>query len=128
ENPKQLDVSIVSFGFKRGLPLHADLVFDMRFLPNPNYIPHLKSKTGLDQEIVDYMMGFRETIEIIHKVQDMLEYLLPRFAREGKSYCTVAIGCTGGKHRSVMVARQLAAALEDEGFEINLVHRDLHLE
>jgi len=124
----RLNLSIVSFGYKRGIPHHSDLVFDVRFLPNPHFEPELKMLTGNDTAVVEFMNRFDETGEIIPRIQDMLEYLLPRYSREGKSYCTLAIGCTGGQHRSVMVANELAARLAREGIEVNLIHRDLHLE
>jgi UPF0042 nucleotide-binding protein len=122
-----LNVSVVSFGFKRGLPHNSDLVFDVRFLPNPNFIDELKDLTGNDPKIVEYMNGFPETEEMIDRMASMLEYLFPRYIREGKSYCTVAIGCTGGRHRSVMLSTELAGRLEKLGYEVNLIHRDVHL-
>lgn len=123
-----LNVSIVSFGFKRGLPYNADLVFDVRFLPNPHFVSYLKPLTGEDHEVKEFLNLQPETGEMLGRLEDMLEYLLPRYEREGKSYCTVAIGCTGGKHRSVMLAAELAARLGEKGFSVNLVHRDIHLE
>jgi UPF0042 nucleotide-binding protein len=123
---EDLNISVVSFGFKRGLPYNADLVFDVRFLPNPNFVSHLKEKDGTSSDIVEYLKGFAETEETIEKFQDMLEYLLPRYRREGKSYCTLAVGCTGGRHRSVMVAEELARRLRTGGLRVNLIHRDLH--
>ncbi|MEJ2144942.1 MAG: RNase adapter RapZ [Acidobacteriota bacterium] len=125
---RPFNLSLVSFGFKRGLPYNSDLVFDVRFLPNPYFIPALKEKTGNDPEVVQYLEQFEESAEIISRIASMLEYLLPKYAREGKSYCTVGIGCTGGQHRSVVIANGLAARLSAGGFEVNLVHRDLHLE
>ena len=122
------NLSLVSFGYKRGLPYNSDLIFDVRFLPNPYFVPELKEKTGNDPEVVLYLERFEESHEIISRIADMLEYLIPKYAREGKSYCTVSIGCTGGQHRSVMIANGLAARLSARGFEVNLIHRDLHLE
>ena len=122
------NLSIVSFGFKRGIPYNSDLVFDVRFLPNPFFEPGLKERTGNDQPVIDFLNQFEETGGILGRIEDMLEYLLPRYSREGKSYCTVGIGCTGGRHRSVMIAGALAERLTAKGFEVNLVHRDLHLE
>jgi len=124
---EQLNVSVVSFGFKHGLPFNSDLVFDLRFLPNPHFVPELKEKTGNDPEVIDFMRAQPETAEIIDKIEDMLEYLLPKYSREGKSYLTVAIGCTGGHHRSVVVANELARWLEENGYRVNLVHRDINL-
>lgn len=123
-----LNLTIVSFGFKRGLPHNCDLVFDMRFLPNPYFVPELKEKTGNDPEVVEYMNRFPETAEIVERVSGMLEYLLPKYAREGKSYCTVGIGCTGGQHRSVMVANTLGDRLAAKGVGVNLIHRDIRAE
>jgi UPF0042 nucleotide-binding protein len=123
----KLNVAIVSFGFKHGLPYNSDLVFDVRFLPNPNFVARLKRLTGADPEVIEYMSACPETHEVLAKITDMLEYLLPRYLREGKSYLTVAIGCTGGQHRSVMVANELKKRLERDGRKINLIHRDLHL-
>lgn len=124
---EQLNVSVVSFGFKHGLPFNSDLVFDLRFLPNPHFVPELKEKTGNDQEVIEFMKAQSETAEIIEKIEDMLEYLLPRYSREGKSYLTVAVGCTGGHHRSVMVANELARWLQENGYRLNLLHRDVNL-
>ncbi len=123
-----LNVTLVSFGFKRGLPHNSDLVFDVRFLPNPNFIEELKSQTGADPGVVDYMNGFPETQEMIGKIADMLEYLFPKYVREGRSYCTVAVGCTGGRHRSVMISIEIARRLEELGYRVNLIHRDVHLQ
>lgn len=123
-----LNVTVISFGFKRGLPHNSDLVFDVRFLPNPNFIEELRDLTGNDAAIVDYMNSFPETQEMIERIASMLEYLFPRYIREGKSYCTVAIGCTGGRHRSVMLSTKLVKRLEDLGYETKLIHRDVHLQ
>jgi UPF0042 nucleotide-binding protein len=120
-------VSFVSFGFKRGLPHNADLVFDVRFLPNPNFVRELRMKRGNEPEIIRYMDSFSETGETIEKLADMLEYLLPKYEREGKSYFTVAVGCTGGHHRSVRITEALAKKLVESGWNVNVVHRDLLL-
>ncbi len=122
-----LNLSLISFGFKNGIPFNTDLLFDVRFLPNPFFVEELKHRTGEDQEVVDYMNNFSETSEIIDRILDMLLYLLPRFAREGKSYCTAAVGCTGGKHRSVMVVNELKTRLQEEGFSPSVRHRDSSL-
>ena len=121
-----LNVSLVSFGFKYGIPYNSELVFDVRFLRNPNFIPHLKEKTGNDSVVVKYMFQQPETEGILDKIYDMLEYLLPKYQREGKKYLTISIGCTGGRHRSVVVANELRKRLEGEGRRVNLIHRDLH--
>ena len=123
----KLNIAIVSFGFKHGLPYNSDLVFDVRFLPNPHFVPHLKHLTGNDPEVVQYMTACPETQEVLDKMTDMLEYLLPRYLREGKTYLTVSIGCTGGQHRSVMIANELKKRLEKDGRKLNLIHRDLNL-
>ncbi len=122
----KLSVSVVSFGFKHGIPYNADLVFDVRFLPNPHFVPDLKDLTGNHQAVADFMFKYQETKEILSKIEDMLEYLLPRYAKEGKSYLTIGVGCTGGRHRSVLVANELASRLGRDGRRINLIHRDIH--
>ena len=118
----------MSFGFKHGLPYNSELVFDVRFLPNPHFEPDLKEKTGNDEEVVTYMLKHPETGEILEKFHDMLEYLLPKYSREGKKYLTISVGCTGGRHRSVMVVNELKKRLEQAGQKVNLFHRDLRNE
>ncbi|HUI41685.1 MAG TPA: RNase adapter RapZ [Terriglobia bacterium] len=122
---KTMPISMVSFGFRFGLPPDADLVFDVRFLPNPNYVRELKRKTGRDPEVERFMDAAPATRELIERVSDLLLYLLPHYLREGKSYLTIAVGCTGGRHRSVLVAERLASALSDEGYESKVIHRDI---
>ena len=107
----KLSVNVVSFGFKYGVPLEADLVFDVRFLPNPFYVPELKHKTGMDSEVYDYVFSFPQTKTFIDKLEGMLSFLLPLYAEEGKSTLVIAVGCTGGHHRSVSVARCIASYL-----------------
>lgn len=123
-----LQVSVVSFGYKYGIPFDSDLIFDVRFLPNPNFVPGLKTKTGKDPEVVEFMKSHAETSEILARLEDMLEYLLPRYSREGKAYLTISVGCTGGRHRSVMVAGNLKERLEAKRYKVNLIHRDLDRE
>jgi UPF0042 nucleotide-binding protein len=118
-------VSVVSFGYKYGVPSDADLVFDLRFLPNPNFVARLKRLSGNDAAVVRYMNQQEETRVFLSKLEGFLAYLLPRYEREGKSYLTIALGCTGGRHRSVMMANALARALEREGCEVRVRHRDL---
>ena len=118
-------VSVVSFGFRFGLPADANLVFDARFLPNPNYIPRLKSKTGQDAAVQRFMESFPSTRAFMKHLMDMLYYLLPNYIQEGKSYLTVAIGCTGGRHRSVAIAEKVGRALADEGYKTRVSHRDI---
>ncbi len=121
-----LMVSVVSFGFKHGIPVDADLVFDVRFLPNPYYIDELKTKTGLDSEVRDYVMQFQEAGEFLDKITELLKFLIPNYIKEGKYSLVVAIGCTGGKHRSVTLARELYNRLEeDDSCGLKLYHRDV---
>jgi UPF0042 nucleotide-binding protein len=122
---KVMPISMVSFGYRFGLPPEADLVFDVRFLPNPNYVRELKKKTGRDPAVHRFMERAPATAEFVRRVTDLLLYLLPQYIREGKSYMTIAVGCTGGRHRSVMVTERLASALADEGYETKVTHRDI---
>ncbi len=126
EDYNSLIVSILSFGFKNGIPQDADLVFDVRFLPNPFYIDELKTRTGLDQEVRDYVMGFEEAGEFLNRVTDLLDFLIPNYVKEGKYKLVVAIGCTGGKHRSVTLAEQLYDRMHNRGqYGLTLSHRDV---
>lgn len=118
-------VTVTSFGYKYGVPTDADLVFDLRFLPNPNFVPRLKRLSGSHASVVRYMNQQPETRVFLSKLAGFLAYLLPRYAREGKSYLTIALGCTGGRHRSVMLANALARLLERDGREVRVRHRDL---
>jgi len=120
-----LKVEVVSFGHKFGSPRGLDLLFDVRHLPNPYFQKELKHLTGDDIEIVNYLMEQPEVSETISRFTDLLLYLLPRYQREGKSYLTVGIGCTGGRHRSVMVANSLRQALKENGFDTTVSHRDM---
>lgn len=122
---RSLLISVVSFGFRFGVPADADLVFDVRFLPNPNYIPRLKEKTGRDRAVRRYMDSFPQSGEFVKRLMDLLLYLLPSYVREGKSYLTIAIGCTGGRHRSVALAEQIAQAMAREGYRTKILHRDI---
>jgi UPF0042 nucleotide-binding protein len=117
---------IVSFGFKYGAPVDADLVFDVRFLDNPHFVPELKPLSGLDAPVASYVLGAAESQEFLARTGSLLEYVLPRYAREGKSYLTIAIGCTGGRHRSVAIAEALARRLSGaSGGPIAVLHRDV---
>lgn len=118
-------LTIMSFGFKFGLPQEADLVLDVRCLPNPFYVPGLKTKTGLDQEVVDFVMSHPEAQELLHRYEAFLKYALPLYVKEGKSQLTIAVGCTGGKHRSITFARKIAAWCEELGYEPGVQHRDV---
>lgn len=118
-------VSCMSFGFKYGVPGEADLVFDVRCLPNPFYIPELKRKTGLDAEVRDYVMKFEQSRELEHKILDMVKYLIPLNVREGKSRMVIAFGCTGGKHRSITFAERIGENLTRGGCNVRIIHRDI---
>ncbi len=120
----KLAISVVSFGFKHGILLDADLVFDVRFLPNPYYIEELKKSSGLNTDIKDYVFGFDEANEFLDKLVDMLEFLIPKYSKEGKTNLVIGIGCTGGKHRSVAIAQALTARLEGNGEKVYVSHRD----
>lgn len=122
---RAMTVSVVSFGFKHGLPLEADLVFDVRFLPNPYYIPELKNKTGLDDEVRNFVFQYQQTKDFIDKLEDLMNFTLPQYMEEGKTDLVIAIGCTGGKHRSVAVARELSEFIAKRGYNTVLSHRDM---
>ena len=123
---KNLYISVLSFGFKYGIPADADLVFDVRFLPNPYYIEELRPKSGNDQEVRDYVMENRKAEEFLYKMTDLVEFLIPNYVQEGKTQLVIAIGCTGGKHRSVTLADELIEALNrDEDYGIRIEHRDI---
>ncbi len=117
-------LTVMSFGFKFGLPQEADLVLDVRCLPNPFYVAELKHKTGMDQEVVDFVMGHPEAKELLHRYESFLQYALPLYVKEGKSQLTIAVGCTGGKHRSITFARKIAEYCETLGYEPGVQHRD----
>ena len=118
-------VSCMSFGFKYGVPSEADLVFDVRCLPNPFYIPELKEKTGLDEEVRDYVMGFEQSRTLEEKLRDLIEFLIPHYVAEGKSRLVIAFGCTGGKHRSITFTERTAAFLRDKECKVRVLHRDI---
>jgi UPF0042 nucleotide-binding protein len=121
----QMLVSCLSFGFKNGVPLDADLVFDVRFLPNPHFVPEFRKLTGRNPKVARYVRGFPQTAEFLTKVTEMMLFLLPHYVKEGKSYLTIAFGCTGGQHRSVMMAEEMAKRLGKAGFRVKAVHRDM---
>ncbi len=126
EEYNSLMVTILSFGFKNGIPADADLVFDVRFLPNPFYIDELKHKTGNDREVQDYVMGFPEAEVFLDKLTDMLDFLIPNYVKEGKHQLVIGIGCTGGKHRSVTLANGLYDRIREHGsYGTKLYHRDI---
>ncbi|MBM7585994.1 UPF0042 nucleotide-binding protein [Bacillus pakistanensis] len=117
-------VNVISFGFKHGIPIDADLVFDVRFLPNPHYIDHMRPKTGLEEEVSTYVLKWTETQKFIEKVTDLLSFMLPHYKREGKSQLVVAIGCTGGQHRSVTLAEYIGHYFEED-YHTKISHRDI---
>ena len=117
-------VNVMSFGFKHGLPIDADLVFDVRFLPNPHYIDHMRPKTGLDEEVSSYVLKWSETQKFLEKVTDLLSFMLPHYKREGKAQLVIAIGCTGGQHRSVTLAEAIGHFYEKD-FHTQISHRDI---
>ncbi len=126
EDYNSLMVTVMSFGFKHGIPADADMVFDVRFLPNPFYIDELKTKTGNDKEVQDYVMSFPEAEEFLTKLEDMIQFLIPNYVKEGKYQLVIAIGCTGGKHRSVTLANHLYNRMKEQGnYGIKLYHRDV---
>ena len=126
EEYNSLMVTILSFGFKNGIPADADLVFDVRFLPNPYYIDELKLQTGNDKAVQDYVMGFPESEEFMRKLEEMIHFLIPNYVKEGKYQLVIGIGCTGGKHRSVTLANELYKRMKDKGnYGLKLYHRDV---
>lgn len=120
-----MTVTVASFGFKYGLPLEADLVLDVRFMPNPFYIETLREKTGLDQAVSDYVFSFQQARDFLTKLEDLLTLTLPLYAEEGKTSLTVAVGCTGGQHRSVAIAHALTGFIQQKGYPVTEYHRDM---
>jgi UPF0042 nucleotide-binding protein len=120
-----MQTAVVSFGFKHGIPLDVDLVFDCRFLPNPHWVPALRSLSGLDSEVREYVLDNKETKELLQHLDGLFDLLLPAYVREGKSYLSIAIGCTGGRHRSVVLAEEIAASIRRRGYEPVVHHRDI---
>jgi UPF0042 nucleotide-binding protein len=125
DQTKHLLVTCLSFGFKNGVPLDADMVFDVRFLPNPHFVPEFRKLTGLDPKVAAFVRKFSQTREFLDKVTDLMLFLLPHYVQEGKSYLTVAFGCTGGQHRSVMMAEEMSKRLKKAGYQVKAVHRDM---
>ena len=128
ENFNNLMVTVLSFGFKYGIPVDADLVFDVRFLPNPYYFDEMRPLTGNDALVHDYVMGFKEAEEFLAKLTDMINFLIPNYILEGKNRLVIGIGCTGGKHRSVTIANELFSRLEGNNFGVKVEHRDIELD
>jgi len=125
ESDRNLTISSNSFGFKNGVPAEADLVFDVRFLPNPHFVPEFRRLTGRHPKVAKFVRDFPQTAEFLDKTTDMLKFLLPHYIKEGKSYLTVAFGCTGGQHRSVFIAEEMKKRLTAEGYRVKTTHRDM---
>lgn len=128
DEKEEFIISVISFGFKRGIPLDADFVFDMRFIPNPFYIKELKHHTGKEKDVSDYVLSFDESKIFLSKIEDLVKYLLPFFMKQDKNQLVIGIGCTGGMHRSVAIAEELFLRLQNAGYNVNLEHRDIALE
>ncbi|MFL6351767.1 MAG: RNase adapter RapZ [Bryobacteraceae bacterium] len=126
QDAKKIVLYVNSFGFRHGVPADSDLVFDVRFLPNPNYIPEFKKLTGRHPSVARYIRSFPQTIEFINRISELLIYLLPHYIREGKSYLTISFGCTGGHHRSVLIANEIQKRLSKAGFSVKTNHRDVN--
>lgn len=125
ETARPMRVSVLSFGFKHGVPQEADMVLDARFLPNPHWVPALRDLTGLDAPVADYVAGQPDTPAFVDRVCEILDFLLPRYEAEGKAYFTLAVGCTGGHHRSVAIGEQLGTWLRGQGVPVSVTHRDI---
>ncbi len=125
EAGRPMVITLVTFGYKYGVPYDLDLMFDLRFLPNPHFVPELKAYTGEDERVREYVMAHPDSAEFLSRLLGFLEYLLPRYRREGKSYLTMGMGCTGGRHRSVALALMVAERLRQLGYEVNVKHRDI---
>ena len=121
---KNILVSCLSFGYKAGVPTEADLLFDVRFLPNPHFVPEFRAYTGRHPRVAKYIRSFPQTQEFIDRISDLLIYLIPHYVREGKSYLTIGFGCTGGQHRSVLIAEEVKKRLEKGGYKVKVMHRD----
>lgn len=125
ESGKPIHVNVVSFGFKYGIPIESDLMFDVRYLPNPYYVAELRNKSGLDKPVWDYVFSSEKAVEFKSKLEDIIEFLLPLYIEEGKYVLTISIGCTGGKHRSVAIAKALADFIGEKGYSVNNNNRDI---
>ena len=125
QSDRNLTVSTISFGFKNGVPAEADLVFDVRFLPNPHFVPEFRKLTGKHPKVAKYVRQFPQTQEFLDKVTELMKFLLPHYIKEGKSYLTVAFGCTGGQHRSVFIAEEMKKRLAEDGYRVKTGHRDM---
>lgn len=127
ETKTKLTISVLSFGFKHGIPMDSDLVFDVRFLPNPYYVEELRNKTGEDKEVRDYVMNSDISIEFYKKLSDMIDFLIPQYVEEGKHHLVISIGCTGGRHRSVTIANLISEEIQNKGYRVVKKHRDFML-
>lgn len=125
DGEQSMTVNVMSFGFKYGVPIEADLMFDVRFMPNPYYIAHLRGQCGLDEEVAEYIFAQSESMEFLNKLKDMVSFLLPMYVKEGKHSLTIAIGCTGGRHRSVAVAKAICEHISELGYKTVDVNRDM---
>jgi UPF0042 nucleotide-binding protein len=125
QGAREMTVHLQSFGYRFGIPLEADLVIDVRFLPNPHFIPELKAFSGLDTKVKSFVLDKPETAVFLEKFLDMLEFLIPSYRREGKSYLTISIGCTGGRHRSVVIAEAVRDFIAGENVNLKVTHRDM---
>jgi UPF0042 nucleotide-binding protein len=123
--PQRTSLSLVSFGYKFGLPVDADLIFDARCLPNPHFVDTLRPLTGREPPVVEYVLGFAQAREFVARIQEFLRFTLPLYVQEGKAYLTIAVGCTGGRHRSVVLTEELARLLRETGHEVSVRHRDV---
>lgn len=125
DSSRSMSVSVTSFGFKYGIPIEADLVFDVRFLPNPYYLAELRPLTGRDEKVRSFLFGYQQTHDFMNKLKDLISFLLPNYVEEGKTALVIAVGCTGGKHRSVAIAHALAEFIHQKGFDAAEIHRDM---
>ncbi len=125
DSGRPMVITLVTFGYKYGIPYDLDLLFDLRFLPNPHFVPELRAHTGEERQVKDYIMARPESVEFLKRLESFIEYLLPRYRTEGKSYLTIGFGCTGGRHRSVAVSNMVADHLREKGYDVNVKHRDL---
>ncbi len=125
DGSRPMVITLVTFGYKYGVPYDLDLLFDLRFLPNPHFVPELRPQTGEESGVREYIMARPDSLEFLSRLQGFLEYLLPRYRSEGKSYLTIGFGCTGGRHRSVAVSLMIAERLRQQGYEVNIKHRDI---
>ena len=123
--PQRTSLSLVSFGYRYGLPVDADLMFDARCLPNPHFVDALRPLTGREPQVVEYVLGFAQAREFVTRIQEFLRFTLPLYVQEGKAYLTIAVGCTGGRHRSVVLTEELARLLREAGHEVSVRHRDM---